>query len=81
VEIIIDDVPEEDLENLEDSYIDVEDTLVPNGYKVQKKGGKVYFDKHCQKWRAYGPKHKHIGLYFTEEIPEPSENEGIVITQ
>jgi len=66
-EIIIEDVPEEDLENLENSYIEVEDTLVPNGYNVQKKGGNVCFDKQWQKWRAYGPKRKYIGLYFTEE--------------
>ena len=34
VEIIIDDVPEEDLDNLETCYIDVEDTMVPNGYNL-----------------------------------------------
>ena len=69
-EIIIEDVPEEDLENLEDSYIEVENTLVPNGYNVLKNGGRVYFDKQPQKWRAYGPNHEHIGLYFTEEKAE-----------
>ena len=33
-EIIIDDVPEEDLSNLEISYIEVENTLAPNGYNL-----------------------------------------------
>ena len=70
VEIIIDDVPEEDLENLEDSYIDVENTLVPNGYNIQKKGGNVSFNKQHQKWEAYGPKKKYIGHYFTKEKAE-----------
>ena len=34
VEIIIDDVPEEDLDNLEISYIAVENTMVPFGYNL-----------------------------------------------
>ncbi len=38
VEIIIDDVPEEDPDNLETCYIDVEDTMVPNGYNLTKGG-------------------------------------------
>ncbi|MAJ58657.1 MAG: hypothetical protein CL936_00930 [Deltaproteobacteria bacterium] len=33
-EILIDDVPEEDLSNLEISYIKVENTLAPNGYNL-----------------------------------------------
>jgi group I intron endonuclease len=33
-EIIIDDVPEEDLSNLEISYIEVENTMCPNGYNL-----------------------------------------------
>ena len=33
-EIIIDDVPEEDLNNLEISYIEVENTLTPNGMNL-----------------------------------------------
>ncbi len=41
VEIIIDDVPEEDLDNLEISYIDVEDTMRPNGYNLTKGGGGI----------------------------------------
>ena len=66
-EIVVDGIPEEDLDDLEDYYIDVEDTLVPNGYNVRKKGGNVSFNKHSQKWEAYGPKHKFIGYYFTKE--------------
>jgi group I intron endonuclease len=66
-EILIDDVPEEDLKNLEDSYIEVEDTLVPNGYNVLKGGGRVIFNKQCQKWMVRGPNKEHIGQYFTEE--------------
>ena len=38
VEILIDDVPEEDLSNLETCYIDVKDTMVPNGYNLTKGG-------------------------------------------
>jgi group I intron endonuclease len=37
-EIIIDDVPEEDLSNLEISYIEVENTMVPNGYNLTRGG-------------------------------------------
>ena len=33
-EIIIDDVPQEDLDNLEQSYIEVENTVAPNGYNL-----------------------------------------------
>ena len=39
VEILIDDVPEEDLDNLEISYIAVEDTMAPNGYNLTRGGG------------------------------------------
>ena len=38
VEILIDDVPEEDLSNLETCYIDVKDTLYPNGYNLTRGG-------------------------------------------
>ena len=37
-EIIIDDVPEEDLSNLEISYIEVENTMRPNGYNLSLGG-------------------------------------------
>ena len=38
VEILIDDVPEEDLSNLETCYIAVKDTMVPNGYNLTRGG-------------------------------------------
>ena len=38
VEILIDDVPKEDLSNLETCYIAVKDTLYPNGYNLTKGG-------------------------------------------
>ena len=41
VEIIIADVPEEDLDNLETCYIDVEDTMAPNGYNLTRGGGGI----------------------------------------
>ena len=37
-EIIIDDVPEEDLSNLEISYIEVENTMAPHGYNLTTGG-------------------------------------------
>jgi len=70
VEIVVDGIPEEDLDDLEDYYIDVENTLAPNGYNVRKVRGTVYFDNHCKKWRAYGPKKTPIGYYFTKEKAE-----------
>ena len=50
-EIIIDDVPEEDLPNLETSYIDVEDTLAPNGYNLTKGGEGSSGYKHTDETR------------------------------
>ena len=41
VEILIDDVPEEDLEHLEDYYIELKDTLYPNGYNLTRGGGGI----------------------------------------
>ena len=53
-EIIIDDVPEEDLSNFETSYIDVEDTLAPNGYNLTKGGegtsGYTHTEAHRKKY-------------------------------
>lgn len=37
-EILIDNVPEEDLNNLEISYIEVENTMAPHGYNLTKGG-------------------------------------------
>jgi group I intron endonuclease len=50
-EIIIDDVPEEDLSNLETSYIDVENTLAPNGYNLTKGGEGSSGYKHTDETR------------------------------
>ena len=66
-EILIDEVPEEDLPHLEQSYMEVENTVVPNGYNLTKRGGRVYFQDKYNMWRTYGPDHEHIGLYLTEE--------------
>ena len=41
VEILVDNVPEEDLDNLEDYYIELKDTLYPNGYNLTKGGGGI----------------------------------------
>ena len=38
VEILVDNVPEEDLDHLEDYYIELKDTLYPNGYNLTKGG-------------------------------------------
>lgn len=47
-EIIIDDVPEEDLSNLETSYIDVENTMAPAGYNLTKGGEGTSGYKHSE---------------------------------
>ena len=51
VEIILDDVPEEDLDNLEDYYIDVKDTLYPNGYNLTRGGGGIRGYTHTDETR------------------------------
>ena len=40
-EIIIDNIPEEDLDGLEIAYIDVENTMAPHGYNLTEGGGGV----------------------------------------
>ena len=45
-EIIIDDVPEEDLNSLEISYINVENTMRPNGYNLTRGGEGISGLKH-----------------------------------
>ena len=50
-EIIIDDVPEEDLSNLEISYIEVENTVAPNGYNLTLGGEGASGFKHTEKGR------------------------------
>tara|TARA_B100001057_G_scaffold501222_1_gene622159 strand:+ start:5275 stop:6066 length:792 start_codon:yes stop_codon:yes gene_type:complete len=47
-EKIIDDVPEEDLSNLEISYIEVEKTIAPAGYNLTKGGEGVSGYKHTE---------------------------------
>ena len=39
VEILVDNVPKEDLDHLEDYYIELKDTLYPNGYNLTRGGG------------------------------------------
>ena len=39
VEILIDNIPEEDLDNLEISYIALKNTMRPNGYNLTRGGG------------------------------------------
>jgi group I intron endonuclease len=51
VEILIDNVPEEDLDHLEDHYIDVKDTLYPYGYNLTKGGGGTRGYKHTDEAR------------------------------
>tara|TARA_B100000902_G_scaffold292427_1_gene278812 strand:+ start:455 stop:1156 length:702 start_codon:yes stop_codon:yes gene_type:complete len=51
VEILVDNVPEEDLDNLEDYYIDVKDTLYPNGYNLTRGGGGIRGYTHTDKSR------------------------------
>ena len=50
-EIIIDDVPEEDLDNLEMSYIAVENTIAPHGYNLTKGGEGTSGYKHTKETR------------------------------
>ena len=51
VEIILDDVPEEDLDNLETCYIAVENTMAPNGYNLTRGGGGIRGYKHTDESR------------------------------
>ena len=51
IEILIQDVPEEDLSNLEISYIEVENTMSPNGYNLTKGGEGVSGYKHTEETR------------------------------
>lgn len=75
-EIIIDDVPEEDLDNLEQSYIEVENTVAPNGYNLTRGGGGTYGYTHketsIKKMRQVRLKHhmkrKQFGcVYYNKE--------------
>ena len=50
-EIIIDDVPEEDLSNLEKCYIEMENTMFPNGYNLTTGGEGTVGYKHTDETR------------------------------
>ena len=63
-EIIIDDVPEEDLSNLETSYIDVENTLAPNGYNLTKGGEGISGYKHTDAHRKKYFNGRHGSVSF-----------------
>ena len=69
VEILIDNVPEKDVD--ENFYIQRENTMTPNGYN-QRRGegsGCVSFDKQSQKWAVYGPSpdYMFVGYYFNKK--------------
>jgi len=66
-EIIIDDVPEEDLSNLETSYIDVEDTLAPNGYNLTKGGEGMSGYKHTDETRKKYYNGRYGTVYFHKQ--------------
>ena len=63
-EIIIDDVPEEDLNKLETSYIEVEDTLAPNGYNLRKGGEGTSGYKHTDETRKKYYNGRYGSVYF-----------------
>ena len=65
VEKIIDNVPEEDLNNLEISYIAVENTKRPNGYNLTDGGEGVSGYSHTEEFKK-----KMIGWLHTEEVRE-----------
>lgn len=44
-EIVIADVPEEDLDHLEQAYIEVENTVAPHGYNLSTGGGRTVYSK------------------------------------
>jgi group I intron endonuclease len=66
-EIIIDDVPEEDLSNLETSYIDVEDTLAPNGYNLTKGGEGMSGYTHTDETRKRYYNGRHGSVCFDKK--------------
>jgi group I intron endonuclease len=79
-EILISDVPEEDLSNLENCYIEVYNSTNPEiGYNMSQTknhtvegGGAISFCNTTKKWlvRGKNPEVKHVGLYFTKEKAE-----------
>ena len=60
-EILIEDVPEEDLDNLEKSYIEVENTHVPHGYNLSTGGERTVYSKTTRR-NMSDSKKKHEGV-------------------
>ena len=77
-EIIIDNIPEGDLDNLEISYIDVENTMAPNGYNLTRGGEGTSGMKHSaatkEKHRKFmiekHSKRKQVGHISFHERPK-----------
>ena len=72
-EIIIDDVPEEELNNLEISYIELENTIAPYGYNLTKGGEGMTGFHHSQETKQNlsvmntGKKHPQYGKKRAQE--------------
>jgi len=69
VEKIIDNVPEEDLNNLEISYIAVENTKSPNGYNLTDGGEGVSGRRHTEEWKKK-MRERMTGFKHTDETRE-----------
>ena len=65
-EIIIDDIPEEDLSNMEVCYIAVENTKKPNGYNLTDGGEGTSGHKHTEEWKKKQSE-RMAGFKHTEE--------------
>jgi group I intron endonuclease len=72
VEILIDNVPKE--QQVENLYIQRENTRTPNGYNERRGegSGTACYDEQHKKWKVMGPgpEFKFVGYYFTEEKAE-----------
>ena len=72
VEILIDNVPLE--QQVENFYIQRENTMAPHGYNKQRGDGSgtVTYNEHQKKWevRGPGPDRKFVGYYDNEEKAE-----------
>ena len=67
-EKIIDDVPEEDLSNLEISYIEVENTLAPVGYNLTTGGEGLSGYKHTEELIRKMHNGRYGCVYFNKRI-------------